>query len=376
MTQIDIDQLAEPIDDDAPCGEDLEYDNDFAAMEAAAAGKPEQQVGDSIIAAEDPNWRQAKSKSLDLLARTKDIRVCVVLARALLQDEGFDGLRAAFELTFQLLSKYWPQVHPQLDEEDDDDPTARVNAILGFCDSPTMLYPIQTTPFIRSVMGAITIADLAPVADSEEEEDDGYDTYDDEPRRKSNKPERPNIDAVMQGCEIEDLKATIDTFKTLEQTCQALDDFASERIPSGEGPNMRPFLEAIKPAQAHLAAWWERRGGSISETVEPTETETTENSTKNPGEPSNTVQMMHGEIKSREDVIRMLDKICQYYERYEPSSPLPLLLLRAKRLASKSFLDILSDLAPKGFDQAMSIGGLAKSNEEEEEEEHNEYPDS
>jgi type VI secretion system protein ImpA len=60
-----------------------------------------------------------------------------------------------------------------------------------------------------------------------------------------------------------------------------------------------------------------------------------------------------------------LDKICDYYERYEPSSPLPMLLKRAKRLATKSFLDILEDLTPDGVSQARIIGGVEQGQDEE-----------
>jgi len=63
------------------------------------------------------------------------------------------------------------------------------------------------------------------------------------------------------------------------------------------------------------------------------------------------------EIRSREDVIRVLDKLCEYYAQHEPSSPLPLLLKRAKRLTSLSFMEIIQDLAPDAVAQAKSIGG-------------------
>lgn len=67
---------------------------------------------------------------------------------------------------------------------------------------------------------------------------------------------------------------------------------------------------------------------------------------------------MSGEIKNNEDVIRMLDKICDYYAKYEPSSPLPLLLQRAKRLVRKDFLEILKDIAPDGLTQAGRVTGV------------------
>ena len=65
-----------------------------------------------------------------------------------------------------------------------------------------------------------------------------------------------------------------------------------------------------------------------------------------------------GEIGSREDVVRMLDKACDYFKRNEPSSPVPLLLQRAKRLVTKSFVEIMKDMAPGGLSEVKSIGGI------------------
>jgi type VI secretion system protein ImpA len=63
------------------------------------------------------------------------------------------------------------------------------------------------------------------------------------------------------------------------------------------------------------------------------------------------------EVRTREDVIRLLDKICEYYQKHEPSSPVPLLLKRAKRVATMTFMDLLRDLAPSGLDEALALGG-------------------
>ena len=71
---------------------------------------------------------------------------------------------------------------------------------------------------------------------------------------------------------------------------------------------------------------------------------------------------MVGEIASREDAIRMLDKICEYFDRHEPSSPVPFLLKRAKTLVVKDFMAILLDLAPGGAEQANLIFGIHSEN--------------
>jgi type VI secretion system protein ImpA len=57
-------------------------------------------------------------------------------------------------------------------------------------------------------------------------------------------------------------------------------------------------------------------------------------------------------------VVRAIDRICDYYSRNEPSSPVPLLLLRARRLATGSFVDIVRDLAPDALAEIEKVCGL------------------
>ena len=67
-----------------------------------------------------------------------------------------------------------------------------------------------------------------------------------------------------------------------------------------------------------------------------------------------------GELRTREDALRLLDRICDFIERSEPSSPAPLLIRRAQRLMTMNFVEILEDIAPDGLTQARNITGMAK----------------
>jgi type VI secretion system protein ImpA len=69
------------------------------------------------------------------------------------------------------------------------------------------------------------------------------------------------------------------------------------------------------------------------------------------------------EIASREDVVAALERVCDYYKRYEPSSPIPLILRRAQRLARMDFMEILRDMTPAGVAEAELITGV-KANPE------------
>ena len=61
-------------------------------------------------------------------------------------------------------------------------------------------------------------------------------------------------------------------------------------------------------------------------------------------------------------MIRVLDKICSYYQRAEPSSPIPLLIRRSKRLVSASFMDIVRDIASDGLAQIENLRGKDGAN--------------
>ena len=67
------------------------------------------------------------------------------------------------------------------------------------------------------------------------------------------------------------------------------------------------------------------------------------------------------DVNSRVDVIRLLDKICDYYQKNEPSSPIPLMLTRAKRLVNMNFIEIMKDLATDRVKQAETVVGVDKT---------------
>lgn len=103
---IDVAGLLKPVSADAPCGEDLEYDDGFTELQLISQYKPEQQMGDAIIPAEEPSWKDVEKKATSLFERTKDLRVAVHLIKALLHTGGFVGAAAGFEV----LERWWRSV--------------------------------------------------------------------------------------------------------------------------------------------------------------------------------------------------------------------------------------------------------------------------
>ncbi|MBC7783518.1 MAG: type VI secretion system ImpA family N-terminal domain-containing protein, partial [Burkholderiales bacterium] len=90
----DIEMLLADIPQEPPCGPNLEYMPEFMAVEQAAMGKPERQIGTKITSAEPPDWVSVAKEAQALLSRSKDIRVAILLTRALTRIEDIAGLDA------------------------------------------------------------------------------------------------------------------------------------------------------------------------------------------------------------------------------------------------------------------------------------------
>src|SRR5260370_8090834 len=82
VATIELDRLIEGISPDSPCGENLEYDKDFVLLEQSTRGKAEQQFGDTIVPAEEPDWAEVRRLALDLCKRTRDLRASDYLPRS------------------------------------------------------------------------------------------------------------------------------------------------------------------------------------------------------------------------------------------------------------------------------------------------------
>jgi type VI secretion system protein ImpA len=64
-----------------------------------------------------------------------------------------------------------------------------------------------------------------------------------------------------------------------------------------------------------------------------------------------------GEISTRQEAVRVLDLVCGYLERHEPSNPAPLFIRRAQRLMTKNFVDIVKDLLPDSLSNLEKLAG-------------------
>ncbi len=106
---INIDALLAPVSSDNSCGDNLEYHADYQAMEQASTGKAEQQFGETIIPAESADWNKVKKLAIDLLSRSKDLRVMLALTHDWTELKGLPGYA---HLMLEKVKHYFAQHEP------------------------------------------------------------------------------------------------------------------------------------------------------------------------------------------------------------------------------------------------------------------------
>ena len=94
---LDVAALLTPLSEDAPAGENLEYDAEFIELGTAAQRKPDQQYGDVKVPGEEPDWEDVQRRAIGVLERTRDLRPAMYLAQALARNEGYPGFRDALQ---------------------------------------------------------------------------------------------------------------------------------------------------------------------------------------------------------------------------------------------------------------------------------------
>jgi type VI secretion system protein ImpA len=333
---IDVQSLLAPISDDAPTGPDLEYDPEFGELESISRGKAEQQFGDTVIPAEEPEWREVAAKAESLLGRSKDLRVAILAARAATRMQNIEGLAAGLELIRSLIEKYWDNLHPDLDHEDNDDPTMRLNALGPLADPETFLRDVRSAYLVASPQhGRVAVRDVLVVENKL-------------PAGPDDTMTGPQMLGIVQAVAAENPQPLRAAVACVEHV-KALESLLSDKGVITQAPDLRPLLDMLQTT-AGVASTVLRASGD--ESAEQTGAEA--------GEPGAAAapRRAPGEIHTRDDAIRMLENVCKFIEQTEPSNPAPLLIRRAQRLMSRSFIEILAELAPESVAGIKKLGGL------------------
>ena len=339
-----MDAFLSPRSETEPSGPNLEYEPVFTALMLAAQPGEERQMGDQVLAAQEPDWRDVITKAEAVLARSHDLRAATILAQAATRTGGFEGLAPVLAYVRGCLEQHWDTCHPQLDPDDDDDPTMRINAVLTLTDQAGLVRALRLAPMTDSAtFGRLTLRDLA-VAEGEIEQ----------PADMPHKPDAASVAAAFKDSPRERLRARSVALSSIAADLAAIDRVFDDRTP-GRGPDLGQLARLTRKALTRINAAL----GEDAPAASPVETGQGMADGPAPGPRDAPAPGFSGPIASPAQVRTALEAIIGYYDTYEPSSPLPILLRRAHRLVGADFLTILKDLAPDSVDDLRKLGGLA-----------------
>lgn len=323
-------QLLQPIAGDQPCGKSLEDTEELASFDTFrifgqarpldAPAEPDEKRAPKPP--ESPEWREIRDKALDSLGKSKDLRLLACLGTALLRTDGVAAFAKTLNVAAEWLDTYWSQTYPLVDE----DAIIRRSALNCFADPMAVVDGLRKTPLVRSRQhGEFSLRDLDAQVNQEQVR---------------------SAFASMPFAELTALhEGVLGASASLKRIDAKMRDSAgSEATPTFD--SLLGLLAKMSQAlRAQLASHPEGTGAPAEGDVIETESQASGPS-------------ISGVVKSRQDVVRVLDAAADFFRRTEPSSPIPLLLARAKRLVSADFLEVLAEIAPDGVAQARAAGGL------------------
>jgi type VI secretion system protein ImpA len=332
-------ELLQPISADRPCGENLEDTpllasfDEFRLYGRTKPLEPTSESGEGgpkTLEDKDerpPEWPEIKSRSLDALSKSKDLRLLVHLGTALLRTDGLPAFVETVNVAAQWLEDYWDQTFPPVDG----DGILRRSALNCFADPIAVIDALRRVPIVRSRQhGSFSLREL------------------DSAPGQSPGPSTAQASAAFGEMPLEDLTGLEQRVANALKSLKTIDGKMRENVGTEAAPTFDLLSTQLTKIDRVLRSQLSARTGS-DEGLDDGEQDKS-------GGRGGVVPV--GVIRSREDAVRTLDAVAEFFRKNEPSSPVPLFCDRAKRLIAKDFLEVLADVAPEALGSARAAGGV------------------
>jgi type VI secretion system protein ImpA len=328
----ELESLAKPITAAKPCGESLEDSPELAAFNAYRVFGQ----GGPWEPGQLPDWRAIRGSSLGALGRAKDLRLLAHLAAAVVRVDGLAGFCQVVKLVPEWLNAFWEQVHPGLDE----DAVFRRNALSCLADRIAIVDAVRRAPLISNrQLGSWSLRDVELSQGTLQPAE--ADTV---------VPQPEQIGAAFAATPPAELSALVAEVGASIAALRRVEILMRDGAGSEATPDFQPLTAQLqrveKVLREHVAAHPEATADAPAEAESSAATAGT------------AAVVATGPIRTRQDAIRVLDAVAQFFRQNEPSSPVPLFIDRAKRLIAKSFLEVLEDIVPDAVDPARKAGGV------------------
>jgi type VI secretion system protein ImpA len=334
-------KLLEPVSEAQPCGPDLSNEPAFDELTALAKGKSEVEIGAVKRPAEPPDWRELCAKSADFLAGSKNLQVAMMYVCSLLKTEGVEGFRPGLQLLRGWLERYWADLYPRLDPEDNNDPTQRLN-ILGALNASggggswwiTFIDNLYAAEICRPKgLAPVTFRELLAAR-----------------AKTEGAPDLTKLTAALGACK-EVIVVRHQALTECLEAAQGIDQFLTSTLGAGNTISFDVLQKTLRELLKELASF-------TTDGAEAAAEGGAGGAEGGAGAEGGGIPIS-GSIRSRDDVVRALDRICEYYAQVEPGSPIPYILKRVQKMAKMNFVEIMQELSLAKLEDLKASMGTA-----------------
>ena len=321
---IDRDSLIRPLGDADPCGTDLEDTQQMAAIDAFRV------FGQTTPLKGETDWRAIKDASAEALGASKDFRLLAHLAAAGLRIDGMQSLLDSLDVASKWLTDYFDAVYPRVD----DDAVLRKNALNYFADRMAIVDALRRVPLVSNrQLGAFSLRHIEIAEGSvTPAEGDG-----------AERATEAQITGAFTAAPQEDLTQLVSALRGGIDAVKSIAAVMVEKQGVQAAPDTGPLSDTLT-----------RMKDIVARHVRAPVAEGAQAGANGAA----AAAAVPGEIRSRDDAIRSLDAVSEFFRRSEPSSPVPLFVDRAKKLIARDFLEVLAELAPDSLASVKQVGGI------------------
>ncbi|MGE0500223.1 MAG: type VI secretion system protein TssA [Rhizobiaceae bacterium] len=368
---LDLAAWLRPLDGESPSGDDLRNDPRFHDLLRAIEPQVKVVFDDRnrpVSQTSTPtDWSAALAKAEELREQGRDLRLLLIVTRALAGQHGLAGLAQGVELVATSLDDFWDSIHPALrGGAPRDAALRRINALLDLQNGETgLLAEMRQLPFFQAPgLGPITGRDLEQGAlDDRTMQQEAASGLNAAERTALSNAHQQLINRMRAGIAAladrspDQFTALLEGGRRARAALAALDSTVNKRIGTvgPSVPELTRFLDRVitslerskvagadKPEEAAMAAVATPYANGLEAA---------------PAGAS--AGALPGRISSRDEVVKSLDLIISFYDRTEPSSPIPHLARRMRRMVHMDFLELMEDLAPSGLKEFRQLAGFS-----------------
>lgn len=363
-----------PLDGENPSGTDLRNDPRFHELERLAEpsvkvvyddrNKPSSQISTP------PDWAAILERAEEMRASGRDLRLLVIVTRALANESKLAGLAQGLSLIGDTIETYWDSLHPTLRTGGSvrDAALRRINALLDLQNAQdglladlrrlTLLSPRLTGPISGHELEQGALDDRMMLQEAAS-------GLNDKERAALSAAHEQLLARVRTAClaqidqDKDEMAALVADARASAQALDKIDKALNARL--GEDgvtvPMLKRFLERVLATLERSSAAKANGAAEPAAAAAPQMPAAHGHAADFAPAPA-AGGTLPARISTRDDVVKCLDLVVAFYDRTEPSSPIPHLARRIRRMVHMDFIELMEDLAPSGLKEFRLLAGV------------------